>query len=114
MSECANHATRFGLTGVNSGASVLKFELVVTKLDLLQLNLPVGLAADGDVVKLAVEGVLVNTTEDSFATILLRRSETEREHGLVEETLVHHLIERRHDAVHGDTVVRKTKDTVEP
>ena len=59
-----------GSAGVDGGASVLELELIITKPNLLKLNLPVGLPADGDVGDAAFVVSWVDTTENGFATVI--------------------------------------------
>jgi len=56
---------------------------------------------------------VVDSTKYSFTTILLRWTNTEREQGLVEKTLVDHVIERWDNTVDRDRVICKTQDAVE-
>jgi len=46
-----------------------------------------------------------HTTEDGLSSVLLRRSDSERKDGLVKETLVDHVVERRNSSSDGDVVV---------
>ena len=101
------------LTSIDSSTSVLQLKNVITKLDLLKLNLPVSLAANGNVVQLPIEGAFVDASENGFAAILLRRSQAEREDRLIQKTLVDHLVEWRGNVVHRNGIVSKAKDTIE-
>jgi hypothetical protein len=58
---------------------------------------------------------LVDATEGRHRLLLLVGvTEVEGEHGLVQKTLVKHVVEGRDDAVDTDSVVAKTHDAVEP
>lgn len=99
-------------SSVNSSTSVLELELFVSKSNRLKLNLPVSLPPDGNVLQLASVCALINSAEDSFASILLRATETEREDGLIEQVLREHVVEGRDNVVDRDGVVTETEDTV--
>ena len=66
--------------------SVLELEDLIAELDLLQLDLPVSLPPDGNVLDFALEGRIVNATEESLASIFLGVTDTEGEDRLVKET----------------------------
>lgn len=100
-----------GRAGVKDDTSVLELGNLVAKGNGIKVHLPVGLAAEGDVLDLALVTVLVDATEDSLA-LALGVGEVESENGLVQETLVDHLVEGRDDAVDGDGVVGQTKDAI--
>lgn len=87
------------LTSVNGGTGALKLELVITELDLLELNLPVSLAADGNVLDLASVSIVIDTTKDGLSAIFFRGTKTEREDGSIKQALVDHAVERRCDVV---------------
>jgi hypothetical protein len=93
-------------SGVDGRAGALQLELLVAKANLLKLDLPVTLTADGHILDLASVGRLVDTAKDGVASVLLGRAEAEGEDGLVEETLVEHVVEGGHDVVDRDGVVR--------
>ena len=59
-------------------------------------------------------GGLVNSTEGGLTTILFGGTNAEGEDRGVNQLLVDHLIERWGDVVHGDGVISKTENTVEP
>jgi hypothetical protein len=104
-----------GSAGVKDGTGVVQRSRLVTEGDLIEVDLPVGLAAEGNLGQLASVVVLVDTTEQGLAlsALIVGVAEVEAEHGLVEQTLVDHAVERRDNAVHGDGVVAETHDTVE-
>ena len=55
---------------------------------------------------------LVDTAKHSLSAVVLGAAQVERDLGRVEQTLVDHLVHRRHDAVDRDGVVSKTQDAV--
>ena len=101
-------------TGINSRAGIVQLKLIITKLNLLELDLPVRLATYGNIVELARESTGVNASKDRLTTILLGRTKTEGENRFIEKALLDHLVEGRGNTIHGDGVVRETKDTIEP
>ena len=100
-----------GCSSVDSGTSVLEFEGLVSELDRVEFNLPVSLAADRDVVNVTLEVVAVDSTENGLTHFRVG-SEPEREDGVVEESLVDHVVEGRNDVLNRDRVVSETKDTI--
>ena len=104
-----------GSAGVEDGTGVVQRSRLVTEGDLIEVDLPVSLAAEGNLGQLAGVVVLVDTTEQGLAlgTLIVGVAEVEAEDGLVEKTLVDHAVERRHNAVDGDGVIAKTHDAVE-
>lgn len=100
-----------GRSGVDRSAGALQLEDLVSELDLLELDLPVSLAADGDVVDVSSVVRLVDTSE-CRDTLFGVRAEPEGKDGVVEETLVDHVVERRDDMLDRDRVVSETEDTV--
>lgn len=101
-----------GSSSVNRCARVLKLELLLTKADLLELDLPVALSAEGNVLELAVKGSLVKPAEGDITAVLLRAAEAEAKNRLIEQLLREHVVEWRDDVVHRDGVVRETEDAV--
>lgn len=98
--------------GVDSSTGVVEIHLFVAKGDLVELDLPVTLTADGGVGNLALVTAVIHTAKDSLATVLLRVTKVESELGLIQKTLVDHLVEGRDDTVDADRVVGETEDTV--
>jgi hypothetical protein len=98
-------------SGVNGSAGAFEFKLFISELDLLELNLPVSLAANGDVVNVTSVVSLVDTTE-SCDTLFRVGSEPESENGVVEKTLVDHVVEGGDDVLDRDRIVSKTEDTI--
>src|ERR1700689_4988529 len=82
------------LTGVNRGTGILEFQFVISEGHTLNFDLPVSLATNRDIGNLAGVRIVVDTTEDSLATVLLRGTETEGEDRRVEQALVNHAVER--------------------
>jgi hypothetical protein len=111
LGDVAGHDDQTG-TGIDRSAGPLQLELFLAKRDLLQLDLPVSLPPERDVIHLALKRVLVDASKNALATVLFRRSEPEGEDGLVQQLLVDHVVERRGDLVDGDVVVRQSEDTV--
>lgn len=101
-----------GSTSVEDSTSAFELGSLVTERNRLDVDLPVGLAAERDVLDLALVVVLVDTTENSLATLVIT-AEVESKDRLVNELLVDHLVERRDDLVHRDGIVAETQDTVE-
>jgi hypothetical protein len=104
-----------GSAGVEDGTGVVQRSRLATEGDLVEVDLPVSLAAEGNLGQLAGVVVLVDAAEQGLAlsTLVVGVAEVEAEHGLIKKTLVNHAVERRDNAVHGDGVVAKTHDTVE-
>lgn len=102
-----------GRSSVDGSTGALELERLLAKLDLLELDLPVALAADGDVINLARVVLVVDGAKGGLALLGIR-AEPESEHGRVEQTLVDHVVERRDDVLDRNRVVGKTEDTVEP
>lgn len=100
-----------GRSSVDSSTSVFQFESLISELDLFKLNLPVSLATNGDIVNVSSVVSLVDSTEYSF-TLFWVGTEPEGENGVVEKTLVDHVVERRNDVLDRDSVVSETEDTV--
>lgn len=101
-----------GSAGVEDGTSVLQLGSVVTDRDGQKVNLPVSLAAERDVLDLALVVGLVDTTEDDLA-LTLGVGQVEGEDGLVDELLLNHTVEGRHDVLNGNGVIAQTQNTVE-
>jgi hypothetical protein len=102
-------------TGVKNNTGVVHLGGLLAEGDRIKVNLPVGLAPQRKLDHLAGVVALVDATEGSLGLLLLVGvAEVEGEHGLVQKTLVEHVVERRDDALDTDGVVAKTHDTVEP
>lgn len=101
------------LASINSSASVIHLKRIVAKGDLLQLDFPISVATDGNIVYFALVGVVVDTSKDGFTTIRVG-SNSEREEGLIEQTLINHIVKRWHNTVDGNRIKRKTQDSVKP
>lgn len=99
-------------TSVNGSACVLKLKLLTTKPNLLQFNLPVSLSAYRGIRELALVGGVINTTEGSLSSVFLGLSHAESKHGLVDETLVHKIVEGWDHVGNSNGVVSEPKDTV--
>lgn len=100
-----------GSSSVEYDTSVVEIRLDVAEGDGVEVNLPVGLAAERDVGKLAGVVRLVDATEDGLGLRLVV-GEVEGEDLLVEEALLNHAVEGRDDLVHRDGVEAKTQDAV--
>jgi hypothetical protein len=98
-------------TSVDSRSSVLQLQLLISKLNLLQLNLPVPLPPNRYIVDLTRVMTRVKSTERRLALFRVR-TEPESKDGVIEEVLVDHLVEGGNDAGDGDGVVGETEDTV--
>jgi hypothetical protein len=104
-----------GSTGVQNDTSVLKLGGIFAERDGVEINLPVGLAAQGDLGDLAGVVVLVNTTEDNLGVVsTVGIAQVEGEYLVVQKLLVDHLVERRDNAVDRDSVVAETQNAVKP
>lgn len=101
------------LTSVDGGTSVLEFEFFTAKFDLFKLDLPVSLAANGNIVDLASVMAGVDATENCFSTICIGIAQSESKDRFVEELLVDHVVEGGCDVVDSNCVIRKTQDAIE-
>lgn len=101
-----------GGSGVEYDAGVVEVRLDVAEGDGVEVNLPVGLAAEGDVGQVAGVVGLVDSAEDGLGLGLVV-GEVEGEDLLVEEALVDHAVEGGDDLVDGDGVEAETQDAVE-
>lgn len=102
------------ITSINGSTRVLKLKLVITKVDLIEADFPVGLLANGSVVDLPSVCTGVNSAKTSLTTIFLTGTDAERENRLIKETLLHHAVEGRDNMVNRDGVKCQTKDTIKP
>lgn len=101
-----------GSTGVEYDTSVVEIRLDVAKGDGVEVDLPVGLAAEGNVGQLARVVGLVDATENGLGLRLVV-GEVEGEDLLVEKALLNHVVEGGGDLVHRDGIEAKTQDAVE-
>lgn len=101
--------------GVEDDTGVLELGSVVAEGDGIKVDLPVSLAAEGNVDHLAGVVALVDATESGLGlvTLLVGVAQVEGEDGLVQETLVQRVVEGRDHLVDGDGVEAQTQDTVE-
>jgi hypothetical protein len=111
LSESAGEDVQGG-TGVEDGTSVLLLSNLIAESNGFEVNLPVSLAAEGNVLDVSSELGLIDTTKGSLALAILV-IEVESKDGLVQKLLVDHLVEGRDHAVHGNAVIAETEDTVE-
>lgn len=102
-------------TSVKNNSSVVNLSSGVAESDGVKVDLPVSLAAERDLGHLAGVVVLVDTTEGSLRVVLATGSvaEVEGENGLIDQSLVDHVVEGRNDLVDRNAVVAETHDTVE-
>jgi hypothetical protein len=101
--------------GVKDDTSVVHLGGLLAKCDRIKVNLPVRLAPQGKLDELASVVALVDAAESSLGLLLLVGiAEVESEHGLVEQALLEHVVERRHNALDADGVVAETHDAIEP
>lgn len=101
------------LTSVDGSTSALELENLVSELDLFELNLPVTLAPERNVINLALEVLLVNSTERGLGVVRFGvGAEVESKLRLVEETLVDEVVEGRDDVGDRDGVVGQSEDTI--
>lgn len=111
LSEGAGEDVERG-TSVKDGTSVLLLSDLITEGNGLKINLPVSLTAEGNVLDISSVLGLINATEGSL-TLTLLAIKVKGEDRLVQELLVDHLVEGRDHAVHSNTVIAETEDTVE-
>lgn len=104
-----------GSAGVKDGTVSLKVSGLVAKGNGIEVNLPVSLAAEGDVGDLALVVRGIEATKGSLAliTFLVGVAEVEGEDRLVNSLLVNKVVEGGNNLVDGNGVVTKTEDTVE-
>jgi len=57
---------------------------------------------------------MVDTAKYGLTTIVLRITEAEREHRLIDEGFIDHVVDGRHYTVDRDGIVGKAKNAVEP
>ena len=104
-----------GSSGVKYDTSVLELSSGVTKGNRIEINFPVGLASQWNCGDLSCVVILIDTAKGSLrlVTLIIRISKVEGENGVVQDTLLHHVVKWRRDLVYGDGVVSKTQDTIE-
>lgn len=102
-------------TSVKDDTGVLHLSDVLAKGKGVELNLPVSLAAEGNIDQLACVVALVHTTEGGLGviTLLVAVAQVESKLGLIQESLVDHVVEGRNHLVDRDGVVSQTQDTIE-
>lgn len=105
-----------GSSSVEDDTGVGELGSLITKANGVEVNLPVGLAPERDLDHLAGVMALIDAAKDSFRSSLSFRgiAKVEGEDGLVNEALVDKAVERWDNLVHGDGVVSKTQDAIEP
>lgn len=104
-----------GSTSVKDDTSVLQLSDVITKGNGVEVNLPVSLAAKGDVDHLASVVALINATEGGLGAIaiLVGVAQVESKLRLIQKSLVDHVVKGRNHLIDGDGVVSQTQDTIE-
>jgi hypothetical protein len=100
-------------SSVEDGSSVVQIGALSAKADRVEVDLPVSLAAEGNLDHLARIVRLVNTTEGRHR-LLLCVAKVESKHFIIKETLIDHVVEGRRDVVDGDGIVTEAEDTIEP
>ena len=100
---------------VEDGAGAFDLGRLVAEGDGLEVDLPVGLAAEGDLGQLAAEVGPVDAAECGQGVVAfgVGVAEVEREDGLVDQVLVDHVVEGWYDLVDADAVVAQAEDAVE-
>lgn len=111
LSQSAGENVQGG-TGVKNGTGVLLLSNLVAESNGVEVDLPVSLAAERNVLNIALVAGLVNTTKDNLALALLV-SQVEGKDGVIQELLVDHLVEGGDDVVDRDGVIGQTQDTIE-
>ena len=113
LSESGGQSDERG-TSVEDGAGLVDLGGLVAEGDGVEVDFPVCLPAQRDLDHVAVVVILVHATEDALRlrALVIGIGEVEGEDGLVDQTLVDHVVERWDDLVDGDGVVSETHDTV--
>mmetsp|Transcript_20840 Transcript_20840/g.53798 ORF Transcript_20840/g.53798 Transcript_20840/m.53798 type:complete len:473 (-) Transcript_20840:47-1465(-) len=110
-------ASEKGGAGVSDGVAAVgaETERLATKHNVVHLELPVALLGHGDVEEVTRDLGGVDATEDKLRAGGLRgvAVQVERENGVLNKTLVHHVVPYGGHVVHRDGVVGKAHDTVE-
>lgn len=102
-----------GSASVKNDTGVLKLGNLIAKSNGIEVNLPIGLAAKGDILNLTLVVVLVDSAKDGLA-LALGVGKVEGEDRLIKKALIDHLEEGGDDAVDGDAVVGEAENTIEP
>jgi len=99
----------------DSLAALITADVVVHEVNSVHLDLPVVLEGKRNVREITLEESLIIATEGELAAHHARgvTSKPEGEHLLVNETLIHELVEDRSSVTDRDGIKGKTKDTVE-
>jgi hypothetical protein len=100
-------------TGVDSSPSSLQLQSLFTKRDSLELYLPVPLPPQRDVLELALVRILVDPSKDGLTAILFRVTHPEREDGLIQQSLIDHVVERRRNLVDRDGIIGQSQNPIE-
>ena len=100
-------------TGIEDSASVVELSGVLAKGDGIEVDLPVSLASEREFDHLAGVSTGINTTEgDHRLGLLVGIAKIKCEDGLVEKSLVDHVVEWRRNVVDGNGVVSHTKNAI--
>ena len=113
LCQCGRKADEGG-AGIEDNPSVVNFSSVIAKRDGIEVDLPVGLAAERDRGQLAGVVVLVDTTKSrlGLVTLIISIAEIESKDRLVEKTLLEHVVEGWDHAVDTNGVVAETQDSI--
>src|SRR5204863_3678788 len=100
---------------VEDDTSVIQLSTVFAKGDGVEIDLPVSLAAQGDLDQVTAVVIFVDPTEGSFRFISLfvAVTQVETEHWLIQQILIQHVVERRYNPIDGDGVISKPKNAIE-
>lgn len=98
--------------GVENDTGVLELANLIPEGNSIEVNLPVGLATQGDLDDLAVNVVLVDAAKNGFRLVVLV-GEVECKDGLINELLIDHLVEGRDDLVDRQPVKAQAEDAIE-
>ena len=104
LGDIAGHDDQTG-TRIDGRAGTLQLERLVAKRDLFELDLPVSLSPERDVIQLALERVLVDPSKDALAAVLFGRTEPEGEDGFVQQFLIDHVVKGGRDLVDGEVII---------
>lgn len=99
---------------VQDDTSVVHLGSLLTESDGVEVDLPVSLAPQRNLGKLAGVMALIDTTKGSNRLLaLVGVAEVEGKDGLVQQALVEHVVERGHDLVDRDGVVAEAHNAIE-